>query len=290
MVWYHLRARLINLQKPGRAYQIGKRHYDIGNDLFQCMLDPQMNYSCAYWKDASNLVEAQEAKLDLVCRKLHLQKGMHVLDIGCGWGSFARYAAKNYEVKVTGITVSAQQQKLATELCMDQDIQIELMDYRKLNQTFDAIVSIGMFEHVGYKNYHTYFKVAERCLQPDGHFLLHSIGTNFSVKSTDPWIDKYIFPNSQLPSTAQITEAYEGLFKLEDWHNIGFDYDKTLMAWFFNFNSSWDELKQNYSDGFRRMWNYYLLSSAGAFRAGKNQVWQVVFSKLGSMKPYTSIR
>jgi len=290
LLWHHLRARLINLQKTSRAYDIGKRHYDIGNDLFICMLDKLMNYSCAYWRNANDLDSAQLAKLDLICRKVKLGKGMHVLDIGCGWGSFARYAVENHNVKVTGITVSSEQQKLARQLCNGLDIKIELMDYRDLSQSFDSIVSIGMFEHVGYKNYHTYFKVADSCLKPGGHFLLHTIGNNYSVKSTDPWIDKYIFPNSQLPSAQQITNAYEGIFKLEDWHNIGFNYDKTLMAWHQRFNACWHNLKDKYSERFRRMWNFYLLSSAGSFRSGKNQVWQIVFSKIKSKEPYESVR
>ena len=290
LIWHRIRGKIINLQKIGRAYEIGRRHYDIGNDLFKQMLDRRMNYSCAYWKNANDLDAAQEAKLELICKKLELKEGEHVLDIGCGWGSFAKYAAERYGVKVTGITVSKEQQKLARELCAGFDVNILLMDYRDLNEQFDKIVSIGMFEHVGYKNYRTYFEVADRCLKQGGLFLLHTIGCNRSVTSTDPWIDKYIFPNSMLPSARQIARAFEGIFKLEDWHSFGSYYDNTLMAWYKNFNDNWDKIKNAYSNRFCRMWNYYLLSSAGTFRAQDNRVWQIVLSKIRSVDVYQSIR
>lgn len=290
LVWHQVRSRIFNLQKISRAFEIGERHYDTGNELFKIMLDKRMIYSCGYWKDADNLDDAQEAKLDLICRKLELEEGLQVLDIGCGWGSFARYAAENYKVSVTGITVSAKQQKLASELCKGLDVKIELMDYRNMNNKFDRVLSIGMFEHVGYKNYRTYFEVVDRCLKTDGLTLLHSIGSNLSVTGTDQWIEKYIFPNSMIPSAKQITTASEGLLRLEDWHNFGPYYDRTLMAWCKNFNKHWDELKGTYSDRFRRMWNFYLLSSAASFRVRKNQLWQVIFIPLRSLKLYKPVR
>ena len=194
--WLAFKAAVLNAQKLSRAYTIGRHHYDIGNDLFNLMLDKRLNYSCAYWKNAATLDEAQEAKLDLICRKMGLKRGMRVLDIGCGWGSFAQYAAEKYGVSVYGITVSEKQVKLAQERTKDLDVTIVLSDYRKLNQTFDRIISIGMFEHVGYKNYRTYMEVVNRCLADDGLFLLHTIGANISVHLTEPWIGKYIFPNS----------------------------------------------------------------------------------------------
>lgn len=141
------------------------------------MLDPYMQYSCAYWKDAETLDDAQQAKLDLICRKLELEPGMRVLDIGCGWGGLAYYMAKNYRVSVVGVTISAEQQKMAQERCADLDVTILLRDYRDLHESFDRIVSVGMFEHVGPKNYATYFDVVDRNLKPDGRFLLHTIGS-----------------------------------------------------------------------------------------------------------------
>ncbi len=249
-----------------------------------------MNYSCGYWREAKTLDEAQVAKLDLICKKLKLKPGMTVLDIGCGWGSLAKFAAEKYKVKVVGVTVSKEQAKLARELCTGFDITIRLQDYRDLKEKFDRVVSVGMFEHVGYKNYKEFMEVVNRSLKDDGLFLLHTIGGNKSVKHNDPWIEKYIFPNSMLPSVNQITKATEDIFILRDWHNFGGDYDKTLMAWHKNFNESWDKIKNNYDERFRRMWNYYLLILAGAFRAHRFQLWQIVFSKKDAPVEYKSIR
>lgn len=284
------RFRLTNMQRKSRAFIIGRRHYDLGNELFRKMLDKRMNYSCAYWKNASSLDEAQENKLRLICDKLGLKAGMRVLDIGCGWGAFGKYAAENYGAEVTGITVSKEQVALGRELCKDLPVEFRLQDYREMNEKFDRIVSVGMIEHVGYKNYKDYFRVADRCLKDDGLFLLHTIGSPRSVKSTDPWTHRYIFPNGMLPSVAQLGKAVEGIFVMEDWHNFGADYDKTLMAWYDNFIQGWDLLKAKYSDTFFRMWKYFLLSSAGAFRARSNQLWQIVLSKNGIPGGYESIR
>jgi cyclopropane-fatty-acyl-phospholipid synthase len=283
-------ARLFNLQSRRRAFMVGERHYDLGNDLFQNMLDNRMNYSCGYWKDARDLNEAQEKKLELICRKLYLKPGMRMLDIGCGWGAFGKYAAERYKVEVVGITVSKNQVALGRELCSGSPVEFRLMDYRRLDGTFDRIVSVGMMEHVGYRNYRTFFKVANKCLNDDGLFLLHTIGRERSASSVDLWTNKYIFPNGMLPSVAQLGRAIEGLFIVEDWHNLGSDYDKTLMAWHKNFTENWIKIKDSYSERFFRMWTYFLLSSAGAFRARRNQLWQIILSKNGVLPAYVSIR
>ncbi|NLS55699.1 cyclopropane fatty acyl phospholipid synthase [Hafnia alvei] len=275
-------ARLTNLQSKKRAWIVGKEHYDLGNDLFSLMLDPYMQYSCAYWKDATTLKQAQEAKLKLICEKLQLRPGMTLLDIGCGWGGLAAYAAKNYGVSVHGVTISAEQQKMAQERCKDLDVQILLQDYRDLNAQYDRIVSVGMFEHVGPKNYQTYFNVVARNLKPDGLFLLHTIGANETNMHVDPWINKYIFPNGCLPSVKHIATTSEGKFVMEDWHNIGADYDRTLMAWYERFVQNWPKIEHNYSQRFFRMFSYYLNACAGAFRARDIQLWQVVFSPRGT--------
>ncbi len=253
-----VRAYFGNLGSKSKAFEIAEKHYNIGNDLFERMLDKRLVYTCGYWKEASNLDEAQEAKLDLVCKKIGLKKGDHILDIGCGWGSFAKFAAEKYGAHVIGITVSAEQVKLAKELCLGLPVEILLQDYRDTKGQFDHIVSLGMFEHVGEKNYRTYMEVARRCLKDDGFFLLHTIGCNISLKFTDPWIEKYIFPNSMLPSIAQIGKSMERLFVMEDWHNFSADYDKTLMVWFENFDKHWPEIKSQYSEEFYRMWKFYL--------------------------------
>lgn len=274
-------TRLFNLQSRKRAWQVGKEHYDIGNDLFRAMLDPYMQYSCGYWKEAETLEQAQLAKLKMICEKLQLKPGMSLLDIGCGWGGLAQYAAENYGVSVYGVTISAEQQKLAQERCAGLEVEILLQDYRDLNLQFDRIVSVGMFEHVGPKNYDTYFRVAARNLKPDGLFLLHTIGANLTNLHVDAWIDKYIFPNGCLPSVRHISEASEGLFVMEDWHNIGADYDRTLMAWYENFKQAWPMLSEGYSERFERMFTYYLNACAGAFRSRDIQLWQVLFSPKG---------
>jgi cyclopropane-fatty-acyl-phospholipid synthase len=261
---------------------VAHHHYDLGNDLYQAMLDPAMNYSCAYWKGAQTLAEAQLNKLELVCRKLMLGPGMRLLDIGCGWGALARHAAERFGTTVVGLTLSRPQKDYAEAACVGLPVEIRLQDYRDLEaQAFDRVVSVGMFEHVGHKNHRTFMDVVERHLTEDGVFLLHTIGGNLTRPAGDPWITKYIFPNGEIPSAAQITRALEGRFVIEDWHNLGPDYDRTLLAWHRNFTDHWAELKGRFNERFRRMWDYYLLSCAGAFRARDIQLWQIVMSKRG---------
>lgn len=289
-IWRRLCGLLSNLQSRSRAFMVGEQHYDLGNLLYQCMLDSRMTYTCGYWAQASDLDQAQTHKLDLSCRKLGLQAGQRVLDIGCGWGSFAEFAARHYGVEVVGITISREQAKLARQRCNGLPVEIRVQDYRELNERFDHIVSLGMFEHVGWKNYATYMQVAQRCLPAGGLFLLHSIGANQSLRHTDAWIDRHIFPNGGLPSIAQIGRACEAYFVMEDWHNFGADYDQTLMAWHANFERHWPQLEGRYDQRFRRMWRYYLLTCAGAFRARDIQLWQVVLSKGGVPGGYRSVR
>jgi cyclopropane-fatty-acyl-phospholipid synthase len=284
-----IRSRLINRQRRSRAFEIGKRHYDIGNDLFQIMLDTRMCYSCGCWNRAATLDGAQEEKLDLICRKIELAPGMKVLDIGCGWGSFVKYAAESWEADVVGITVSEEQARLARERCQGLPVRIELMDYRQLDGTFDRIVSVGMFEHVGAKNYRRFMKAVHDRLKPGGLFLLQTIAGNRTFAEVDPWINAYIFPNSLLPSARQITAAAEGLFVLEDWHSFGHYYDQTLMAWYRNFKANWNAIAHKFDQRFYRMWTYYLLSCAGSFRARRNQLWQIVLSKEGVRGGYHRI-
>lgn len=272
-----------NLQSPSRAFAVGEIHYNIGNDLYAAMLDKRMIYSCGYWKNAATLNDAQEQKLRLVFEKLMLKPGMSVMDIGCGWGGAARYAAENYGVSVKGITVSTEQAKIARELCAGLPVTIDVIDYRDLQGSFDRIYSIGMFEHVGYKNYRAYFETVSRCMKPDGITLLHTIGSQKPCTNGDQWSCKYIFPNSMLPSASQIAENYEGLFTLEDWHVFTYDYFLTLKAWHENFEKQWPNLQSRYNEKFHRMWRYYLLSFAGAFHARSIELWQVLLSKNGIM-------
>ena len=283
-------GRITNLQSIRKANQV-RAHYDLGDDLFTAMLDRRRIYSCAYWAKASTLDDAQEAKLDLVCRKLKLVPGMRVLDIGCGWGGFARYASERYGVSVVALTVSRDQARIAAESCAQLPIEIRLADYRTLaNDRFDAIASIGMFEHVGWRNYRLFMKLVASLLQPGGLFVLQTIGGNLSRTSYDPWLSRNIFPNAHIPSARQITEAAEGLLLLEDWHNFGPDYDRTLMAWYANFERAWPQLRARSGERFRRMWTCYLLTCAGSFRARLNQLWQIVLATPGREGVYESVR
>ncbi len=281
-----LRARLFNVQNKKLSAKVAEKHYDLGDDLFQAMLDKRLAYSCGYWKNAGNLDEAQENKLELICRKIGLKPGMRVLDLGCGWGSFAKYAAEKHEVSVVGYNISKEQVRLANSLCLGLPVEIRQKDYRDAEGSYDAIVSVGFFEHVGSKNYRTYMEIVDRCLKPDGISLLHTIGLNESNVPMTSWSDKYIFPNGQLPSVSQIAKSMEGLLVFVDLENFGSDYDKTLMCWYDNFNSAWPSLREQYGDRFYRMWRYYLLSSAGGFRCRRNQLWHVVMTKPSRALPY----
>jgi cyclopropane-fatty-acyl-phospholipid synthase len=285
-----LADRLINKQSLRRAFKVGEHHYDVGNDVFEAMLDPTMSYSCGYWAHASDLDRAQRDKLDMICRKLELQPGDRLHDIGCGWGALAEHAARHFGAQVTGITVSRQQLQFARRRCAGLSVQLELMDYRSLNGRFDKIASVGMFEHVGPKNYRLFFDTARRLLADDGLFLLHTIGRDTGQGETDPWIEKYIFPNGKLPLARQIATAIEPRLQIRDWHEFGADYDRTLMAWWENFNRAWPSLRAAYGQRFYRMWKYYLHSCAGGFRAGQMQLWQLVLSPRGTRADYRSIR
>lgn len=285
-----IRARLVNMQSRKGSLRVAREHYDLSTELYMSFLDPYNQYTCGYFKGTDDLNVAQEQKLDLICKKLQLKPGDRVLDIGCGWGGFAKYAAEHYDVSVTGITLSKEQLAYAKEFTKGLNVALHLQDYRDLKGTFDKILVCGMIEHVGYKNYREIMEVVYRNLADNGLFLLHTIGYDRSIHTTDPWIEKYIFPGGMPPSVVQIGKAIEGLFLMEDLHNFGSDYDKTLMAWFKNFDAAWPKLRGTYDERFYRMWKYYLLSCAGAFRARDIQLWQIALSKNGVPGGYTSVR
>jgi len=292
LIFPYIRESLINMQTRRRSWDVAKRHYDLGNDLYQAMLDPYMQYTCGYWEGVDNLADAQKNKLDLVCRKLQLEKGMRVLDTGCGFGGFARYSAEHYGVEVYGVTLSKEQADFGNTFCKGLPVKIEVKDYRDIKEAnFDRIASIGLMEHVGTKNYRSFFKQMSGCLKDDGIMLLHTIGSEVTGKITDRWIEKYIFHNSILPTAAELTRGLEGMFVLEDWHNFGAWYARTLHAWNTNSEAAWKQLPDDkYDDRFRRMWRYYLLSCAGAFEARSIQLWQLVLSKKGILGGYQSVR
>ena len=281
-----LKARVMNLQTMRRAFANGQHHYDIGNDLYEAMLDRRMLYTCALWSTgARTLEEAQEAKLELVCKKIDLRPGMRVLDLGCGWGGFAAYAAERHGAEVVGLTVSHEQVSFAKERYPDLPIDIRLDDYRNATGTYDRVVSIGLMEHVGPKNYRSYMQLVDRLLAPNGVAFVHTIGGNRARPHIDPWIDRYVFPGSVLPALGQLVAATEDIFIVEDVHNIGEDYDPTLMAWFERFDAAWPVLRARYDERFYRMWKFYLLASAGSFRARAQQLYQIVMTRRGTRAP-----
>ncbi|MEK6835157.1 MAG: cyclopropane fatty acyl phospholipid synthase [Nanoarchaeota archaeon] len=286
----NLESKFLNMQTRIKSKKVATQHYNLNAELYESFLDPYNQYTCGYFKDTEDLNKAQELKLGLICRKLQLDSEDKVLDIGSGWGGFAKFATQNYGCHVTGINISDEQIKYSKEYTKGLPVEIRKQDYRDLDGEFDKVLICGMIEHVGYKNYKDIMKIVHNHLKDNGLFLLHTIGRNESITYTEPWINKYIFPNSMLPSIKQISESIENLFVVEDWHNFSAHYDKTLMAWRSNFNRNWNRIKSKYDKRFFRMWNYYLLSSAGSFRARKNQLWQVVMSKNGVPNGYESIR
>jgi cyclopropane-fatty-acyl-phospholipid synthase len=283
LVAHALRSRLLNLQAT-RAFEVAERHYDIGNDLYEAMLDSRMLYTCAYWKGAESLEQAQEAKLALSGDKIGLRPGLRILDLGCGWGGFAAWAAER-GATVVALTVSREQVAWARERWAHLPIEVRLDDYRNATGTYDAVVSIGLMEHVGPKNYRAYMELVSRCLAPGGVAFVHTIGGNRSRGHIDPWFQKYIFPNAVMPSLGLLGTAMEDLLVPEDLHNIGEHYDRTLMAWWERFDAAWPALRARYGDTFYRMWKYYLLTSAGGFRSRQLQLYQLVATPLGTPQP-----
>jgi len=288
-IFWGLNAKLFNLQSRSGSKKVITQHYDLSTNLYMSFLDNYNQYTCGYFKDTEDLNTAQGKKLDLICKKLNIKSTDKVLDIGCGWGGFAKYAAEHYGCHVTGITISDEQIKYAKNYTRGLPVEIIKKDYRDLDSVFDKILVCGMIEHVGYKNYRVFMNIVNHCLTDEGLFLLHTIGENKSVTYNDIWTDKYIFPGGMLPSISQIGKAMEDLFVMEDWHNFGPDYDKTLMAWYQNFDNSWPKIKSNYDERFYRMWKYYLLSFAGSFRARHIQLWQIVMTKPGTRQPNSRI-
>jgi len=291
-LWLFAKGRLFNRQTKSASRRVAQEHYDLGNDLYQVMLDKNMQYTCAYWQDAKTLDEAQENKLHLVCRKMYLKPGMRVLELGGGFGGLARFMAKEYGCEVVSYNISREQVKYARELCHGLPIRFEEKDYREAirEPQFDRVVAVGLCEHIGHKNHRSFFELAHAKLKDGGLFMLHTIGNSKTLTSTDPWIDKYIFARCVIPSMLQLAVAMEDLWVIEDWHNFGLDYDRTLMAWWENFDTRYCTLdKQRYGHRFYRMWKLYLLMSAGAFRSRRLQLWQIVLSK-GNTEGYVPVR
>jgi cyclopropane-fatty-acyl-phospholipid synthase len=279
------RAIFSNLQSRAKAFEVGEMHYDLGNDLYETMLDKRMIYTAAIWEGAETLDAAQEKKLERICRKLELKPGDRVLDIGCGWGGFMKYAVEKYQVTCVGLTVSKEQAAFGREQCHGLPIEFVISDYRdyKTDVPFDHVVSIEMIEAVGSKNLRVYFEKAHELLKPRGGFFLQAIIDRNAKPVADPWIDKYIFRNGVLVSHAQLVKETQNLFIFEDIKDIGKDYDRTLMAWFANFDRNYEELRSHnpkYDERFYRMWKYYLHSCAALFRTEAAQDFQILLRKV----------
>lgn len=289
-LWLIVKSSILNMQTKVRSKKVAREHYNLGNDLYMSFLDPYNQYTCGYWKNTTELDQAQEQKLELICSKLQLTEKDKVLDIGCGWGGFAKYAAEHYGCQVTGVSISDEQIKYARAFCKDLPVEIIKSDYRDIEGRYDKVLICGMIEHVGYRNYRTIMQKVHDVVTDQGLFLLHTIGSRISQKNTDPWLAKYIFPNSMIPSSNQLSKAAENLFVMEDWHNFGYDYYKTLIAWHSRFKTNWETIKSNYDDRLYNMFEYYLLGSAGYFNARIGQLWQIVYSKRGVHCGYRSVR
>lgn len=294
---HNLRRKLFNLQGKRRAKQVVNSHYDLPTALFETMLGPSMTYSCAYWQGTVSLEQAQENKLDLICRKLGVAPGDRILELGCGFGSFARHASRRYGCTVVGVTLSGAQARYARSLCDGLPVEIHQADYRDLQtysdgKPFSRIVSIAMFEAVGRRSFRGFMEVVDRLLQDGGSWLLHTIGD--AVCSSDPWLDKHIFPNGELPSHDQIEDAARSLFSLHDTHEFGSDYALTLAAWETNFRRGWHELRRSnprvFDGRFFRKWIYYLSCCRGAFLAGDLYLWQILMAREPAPAQYRPVR
>jgi cyclopropane-fatty-acyl-phospholipid synthase len=286
-----LQSRLTNLQTRRRSRAVAEEHYDIDHRMYALFLGPWNQYTCCFFDGTDDLEQAEVIKLEMLCDKLELRPGERLLDIGCGWGGFAKYAAATRGCEVTGISLSTEQIHYARRFAHGLPVTIEKLDYRDLPRSgltpFDKISIVGMIEHVGYRNYETLMRVVHEMLKPDGLFLLHTIGNCERTTVVDPWMEKYIFRNSMAPSMDQLAAATEGCFVVEDWENYGHHYVPTLQAWHDRFNANWDRIRslktaREFDERFRRMWNYYLMSSKAAFEVEQLHLWQLVMTRRGS--------
>jgi cyclopropane-fatty-acyl-phospholipid synthase len=283
-----LQSRFTNLQTKRRSRAVAEEHYDIDHRMYALFLGPWNQYTCCFFDGTRDLERAEVLKLELLCDKLELKPGDRLLDIGCGWGGFAKYAAATRGCEVTGISLSEEQIRYAVEYTRGLPVAIRKLDYRDLPGSglppFDKVSIVGMLEHVGYKNYATIMGVVHQMLKPDGLFLLHTIGNCEKTTVVDPWIEKYIFRNSMAPAMSQLSDAAEGRFVIEDWENYGHYYVPTLQAWYDRFNANWDRIRalptaKPFDERFRRMWNYYLMSSKAAFDVEQLHLWQLVMTR-----------
>lgn len=268
-----------------------KHHYDMDTELFRSFLDKDMHYSCAYFTNVSHSLEqAQQDKCRMIAQKLLLKPGHTVLDIGCGWGSLAMYLAENHGVKVTGITLSKEQLKIAImraeERGLNHLVNFQLIDYRKLDGNFDRIVSVGMFEHVGKPYFKTYFRNIKKLLKSNGVALIHTIGRSGPPGVTNPWIRQHIFPGGYIPALSEVTSSVEdSLLVITDVEILRHHYAQTLAAWYNRFRNRQEEIKTRYGEYFYRLWEFYLNICEISFKHSDLVVFQIQLSRSNNALP-----
>ncbi|MBI1415837.1 MAG: methyltransferase domain-containing protein [Limimaricola sp.] len=276
-----------------RAQRNVAHHYDLSGELYSLFLDTDRQYSCAYFKTPEDSLEqAQAQKKAHIAGKLMLEPGMRVLDIGCGWGGMALTLARDFGAKVVGVTLSREQHGVATqrakEAGLEGQVEFRLQDYRQVTETFDRIVSVGMFEHVGVPHYHEYFRHVRRLLTPEGVALIHTIGRTAPPSATSPWIDKYIFPGGYIPSMSEVLKVLEKEdlmpCDIEVWR---LHYAETLKHWRNRFDANIDKVRALYDDRFCRMWRYYLIASEMTFRHDHQVVFQFQLARDQRSVPLT---
>jgi cyclopropane-fatty-acyl-phospholipid synthase len=283
---FHTVARWWHQHNPiGLAREHVAHHYDLSRRLFELFLDESMQYSCAYFiRPSMTLAEAQVAKMRHIAAKLALEPGQRVFDIGCGWGGLGIFLAKHCDVEVVGVTLSKEQHELATrrarEAGVDKQVTFKLQDYRLETGTYDRIVSVGMFEHVGVKHYREFFGAVERLLKPTGAALVHAIGRRGGPGFTNPWLRKYIFPGGYSPALSEVVPVVEKTsLWITDIEVLRLHYAETLRAWLDNFNRHRAEIARIYDERFCRMWEFYLIGSELSFRHDFNMVWQMQLAR-----------
>jgi len=285
--------RLRQFNPASRARRNVAHHYDLSAELYELFLDADKQYSCAYFTDPGmSLEDAQAAKKAHIAAKLQIEPGMRVLDIGCGWGGMALTLARDHGARVVGVTLSEEQHKVATQRAraagLSDRVEFRLTDYRKVAETFDRIVSVGMFEHVGVPHYRNYFRNVHDRLAPDGVALIHTIGRPAPPCYTSPWIEKYIFPGGYVPSMSEMTRAIEkeDLYPT-DIEILRLHYAETLRHWYDRFVANIDTAAALYDDRFCRMWKYYLVACEQTFRHGRQCVFQVQLAHRQDAVPLT---
>ncbi|PQV56432.1 cyclopropane-fatty-acyl-phospholipid synthase [Defluviimonas denitrificans] len=288
--WFRV---LTQINPAGRSRANVHHHYDLTPELYALFLDADRQYSCAYFRHPDDTLEqAQAQKKAIIARKLCLQPGMHVLDIGCGWGGMALTLARDHGARVLGVTLSEEQLAIATERAAAEGladrVEFRLIDYRKIEGRFDRIVSVGMFEHVGLPHYRTYFDAVRRLLTDDGVALIHTIGNPGPPAATGPWIRKYIFPGGYIPAMSECLHAIEGAdlwtTDVEVWR---LHYAETLLHWRRRFEANLDRIRALQDDRFCRMWRYYLAGSEMTFRYGDQCVFQFQLARKRDAVPLT---